>query len=80
LTATFLLYEKLWLGASYRINNDQRDVGFLMDLQVSKQFRLGYAYEIPSGDIRPYTSGSHEILLIYEFKFSKNKLKSPRYF
>ncbi len=80
LTATFLFYEKLWLGASYRINDEQRDVGFLMDLQVSKQLRLGYAYEIPSGDVKAYTSGSHEILVIYEFKFTKNKLKSPRYF
>ena len=51
-----------------------------MDIQVAKQLRLGYAYEIPSGDIKAYTSGSHEILVIYEFKFSRNKLKSPRYF
>ncbi len=80
LTGTFLFYEKLWLGASYRINNKQRDVGFLADIQVSRQFRIGYAYEIPTGEIRGYTSGSHEVLLIYEFKFLKNKLKSPRYF
>lgn len=79
-TGTLLFYEKFWLGVSYRINNEQRDVGFLADLQVSKQFRVGYAYEVPSGDVRPYTSGSHEILLIYEFKFLKDKLKSPRYF
>lgn len=80
LTATFLFYDKLWLGASYRINDEQRDFGFLMDIQVAKQLRVGYAYEVPSGDIKAYTSGSHEILVIYEFKFSRNKLKSPRYF
>ena len=27
-----------------------------------------------------YTSGSHEILLMYEFKYTKGKMKSPRYF
>ena len=80
LTAMFLFNEKLWLGASYRINNDQRDVGFIIDFQISQQFRLGYAYEIPTGDIRAYTSGSHELLLMYEFKFLKNRIKSPRYF
>lgn len=80
LTAMFLFNEKLWLGASYRINNEQRDIGFIIDVQATRQFRVGYAYEIPSGDIKPYTSGSHEILLIYEFKFLKNKMKSPRYF
>lgn len=79
-TANFLYNEKFWLGASYRINRDQRDIGIFADMQVSKQFRVGYAYEIPTGEIRPYTSGSHEILLIYEFKFLKNRMKSPRYF
>jgi|TARA_B110000967_G_C18886811_1_gene564521 type IX secretion system PorP/SprF family membrane protein len=80
LTANFLFNEKVWLGGSYRINNEQRALGFFTDLQVSKQFRVGYAYEIPTGEIRPFTTGSHEILLIYEFKFLKNRLKSPRYF
>jgi type IX secretion system PorP/SprF family membrane protein len=79
-TANLLFNEKVWLGASYRINKDQRDLGLFADLQVSKQFRVGYAYEIPTGEIRPFTTGSHEILLIYEFKFLKNRLKSPRYF
>ncbi len=79
-TANFLFNEKFWLGGSYRINGEQRAVGAIIDFQVSEQFRVGYAYEIPTGEIRPYTSGSHEILLIYDFKFTKDKLKSPRYF
>ena len=79
-TANFLFNEKFWLGASYRINNEQRALGAIADFQVSKQFRVGYAYEIPTGEIRSYTSGSHEILLMYEFKFLKKKQKSPRYF
>lgn len=79
-TANFLYNEKIWLGVSYRINDEQRAMGAIVDFQVSRQFRIGYAYEIPTGDIRPYTSGSHEILLMYEFKFLKNKQKSPRYF
>lgn len=80
LTANFLFNEKFWLGASYRINDEQRSLGAIADFQVSRQFRVGYAYEIATGEIRDYTSGSHEILLIYEFKFLKNKQKSPRYF
>lgn len=80
-TANFLFNEKVWLGASYRINKEQRDIGIFADLQVSKQFRVGYAYEIPTGELRGADFGdSHEILLIYEFKFLKNRLKSPRYF
>lgn len=79
-TANFLFVEKFWLGASYRSNGDQGAFGALVDFQVSPQFRVGYTYELPTGEIRPYTSGSQEILLMYEFRYSKNKLKSPRYF
>ena len=79
-TANLLYNEKVWLGGSYRINGKQRAIGAIVDFQVSDQFRVGYTYEIPTGEIRPYTSGSHEILLMYEFKFMKAKQKSPRYF
>ena len=79
-TANFLFNEKFWLGGSYRINGKQRDLGAIVDFQVTDQFRVGYTYEIPTGEIRPYTSGSHEILMMYEFKFVKDKQKSPRYF
>jgi type IX secretion system PorP/SprF family membrane protein len=80
LTANFLFNEKFWLGASYRINESTAAIGGIVDFQVSRQLRLGYAYEKPISDIRAYTSGTHEILLMYEFKFLSSKLKSPRYF
>lgn len=80
LTANFLFNEKFWLGGSYRINNQTAAIGGIADFQVSRQLRVGYAYEKPISDIANYTSGTHEILLIYEFKFLNSKLKSPRYF
>jgi type IX secretion system PorP/SprF family membrane protein len=79
-SANFLFNERFWLGGSYRINGKQRAFGALVDFQVSEPLRIGYTYEIPTGEIRPYTSGSHEILLMYEFKFTKDKMKSTRYF
>jgi type IX secretion system PorP/SprF family membrane protein len=80
LTANFLFNEKFWLGGSYRINEQTAAIGGIVDFQVSRQLRLGYAYEKPISDIADYTTGTHEILLIYEFKFLSSKLKSPRYF
>lgn len=80
LTANFLFNEKLWLGGSYRINNQTAAIGGIVDFQISRQLRLGYAYEKPISDIASYTTGTHEVLLIYEFKFMSSKLKSPRYF
>jgi type IX secretion system PorP/SprF family membrane protein len=80
LTANFLFNEKFWLGGSYRINEQTAAIGGIVDFQVSRQLRVGYAYEKPISDIARYTTGTHEILLMYEFKFLSSKLKSPRYF
>ncbi|QWX84308.1 type IX secretion system membrane protein PorP/SprF [Cellulophaga sp. HaHaR_3_176] len=80
LTASFLFHEKFWLGASYRFN-DASNFGAMADYQISKDFRIGYAYDLPTSAVRAYTGGTHEIILIYEFKKpSKGPIKSPRYF
>lgn len=80
LTANFLFNEKFWIGGSYRINQKTAAIGGLIDFQVSRQLRIGYAYEKPISDIARYTTGTHEVLVMYEFKFISSKLKSPRYF
>ncbi len=76
-SGNFLIHEKLWLGMAYRFRDA---VGAMMDLQLAKNLRIGYAYEYPVTDIERYTSGTHEVLMIFEFKFLKNKFRSPRYF
>lgn len=78
--AGFLAYEKFWFGASYRFN-DASNFGAYMDYQVSKDIRIGYAYDLPTGDIRPFTGGTHEVILIFELGERKPGIfKSPRYF
>ncbi len=80
LSAHLLFNEKLWIGASYRFN-DANNFGAIIDYQIAQSFRIGYAYDLPTSTFRPYSSGTHEILLIYEL-FSKGVggIKSPRYF
>ena len=79
LTANFLFNEVFWLGGSYRFDEYTSAIGAIADFQVSKQLRIGYAYEYPFSDFRPYTSGTHEILLMFEI-FKSKRIKSPRYF
>jgi len=79
ITANFLFNDTFWLGASYRINESAAALGGIADFQVSKQIRIGYAYEYPISELRAYTSGTHEILLMYEL-FKSKRIKSPRYF
>ncbi|WP_431137617.1 PorP/SprF family type IX secretion system membrane protein [Psychroserpens mesophilus] len=79
LTANFLFYEKFWVGGSYRINELAQAIGGIADFQVSKQLRIGYAYEYPLSELSAYTSGTHEVLLMFEI-FKSKRIKSPRYF
>ncbi len=78
-TANFLFFDKLWLGAGYRIDERAGEFSGLADFQISKSLRVGYSYGYPISDLRPYTSGSHEILLMFEV-FKVKRIKSPRYF
>ena len=77
LSATAIFNEKFYLGANYRIDDA---IGAFLDVEIFNGFRAGYAYEYSISDIQPYTSGSHEILLIYEFRFKNTRYKSPRFF
>jgi type IX secretion system PorP/SprF family membrane protein len=79
LTANFLFNDVFWLGGSYRVNQSAAAIGAITDFQVSKQLRIGYAYEYPISELRAYTSGTHEILLMYEL-FQSKRIKSPRFF
>ena len=66
ITANFLIHEKVWVGAAYRLNDS---FGGLISFQASDNFKFGYAYEFISSDLRPYTSGSHELFINYQFEF-----------
>jgi type IX secretion system PorP/SprF family membrane protein len=77
ISGTLIFNEKVYLGANYRFDDA---VGAFVDFQVLPSFRMGYGYEYSISDLQPYTSGSHEILLIYELRLGNTKYKSPRFF
>lgn len=75
--ATLWIAETVAIGAEYRTS---ADVSALMELRVTPQVRIGYAYDRSTTALRNYNSGSHEFMLRYEFSFDRNKTLSPRYF
>jgi len=77
LNANFLLKEKLWIGAMYRLNNS---FGGILQYQFTPQFKVGYAYDMTNNELRNYNSGTHEIMISYELNFTKDKVQNPRYF
>ncbi|MEO6729204.1 MAG: type IX secretion system membrane protein PorP/SprF [Candidatus Dojkabacteria bacterium] len=77
INASFWLKDVIGLGVQYRTN---ADISGLIEVQASQQIRIGYAYDHSVTKLRNFNSGSHEIMLRYEFGFVKDKVISPRYF
>jgi type IX secretion system PorP/SprF family membrane protein len=71
-----LLNDNLWVGTAYRAND--AIVG-LLEFQLNTQVRFGYSYDYSLGPLSKYNSGSHEILLRYEFRYKVNAV-NPKYF
>lgn len=76
-TANFLLYEKLWLGAMYRYTDA---VGVLAQYNLTNDLSVGYAYDYPLTNLNNYTGGSHEFMLGFAFGNKLKGIRSPRYF
>ena len=74
--ASFIFYEDMiWLGASYKPNG----MVVIAEFQAAKWLRLGYAYELPIGNLTGYTTGSHEFLIRFVSNFELRAV-SPGYF
>ncbi len=78
ISARFLLYDILTLGASYRTDGA---LGLLVGVELGKGFAIGYAYDIWFNVLRSHNRGSHEIRIGYEVDlFHKKRMLTPRYF
>jgi type IX secretion system PorP/SprF family membrane protein len=77
LSGTFLFYERLWLGAMYRLGDS---FGGLFQLQVTNQIKIGYSYDLPINQLGAYNNGTHEIMISFDFVSKGGKVRSPRYF
>lgn len=72
-----LLANVIWVGGSLRTGDS---FVAMVELQLSKQWRLGYSYDFTTTDVKNYSNGSHEIMLGYDFGYDIMKVKTPRYF
>jgi type IX secretion system PorP/SprF family membrane protein len=68
INASFLFKEALWIGASFRTSTKEPvAVIGMIEYDFAKNLRLGYAYDHNFQEIGQYESGSHEIMVSYEF-------------
>jgi type IX secretion system PorP/SprF family membrane protein len=78
LTANVLYNEKFELGAAYRIGDS---FSLLMNINVAPNLRVGYSYDYITSNLSQFSSGSHEIVLLYNLDLlGKGYDKSPRFF
>jgi type IX secretion system PorP/SprF family membrane protein len=76
LNCNLIFREKVWLGTSLRTN---RNLTFLLQYQANRQLRIAYSYGYEFSELSSFQKGSHEVMLLYNFRYEVN-VKSPRYF
>lgn len=78
INANLLIKDMFWVGLGYRTGDA---INALLQYNMKNGFRVGYAYDFTLSKLNNYTSGSHEIMLGWDFGSRKiDKILSPRYF
>lgn len=75
LSGNFLFDKKFEAGVSYRFDDS---VSAMVGFNVNPDFRIGYAYDHTTSYLGSYNSGSHEVMLLFDF--NRRKIRSPRWF
>ncbi|WP_276349122.1 type IX secretion system membrane protein PorP/SprF [Daejeonella sp. JGW-45] len=77
LNLTLWIKDVLALGGEYRTS---ADISASMEMKVTPNVRLGYAYDRSTTSLKSFNKGSHEFMLRYTFSFDQNSALSPRFF
>lgn len=77
-STAFIFYDKFWLGFNHRI---LESAGIYAQYQITKQFKVGYGFDISVNRLVKYNFGTHEIMLSFDLlRNSKDAIISPRFF
>jgi len=80
LTANVLYQNKIEFGLGYRIDDA---FSGMINFRVTPELRVGYAYDHTISNLGPFSSGSHELFVLYDLdilNLNKGFDKSPRFF
>ncbi len=76
INAGLLIKNKIMFGLSARLNA----FVVITEINLSKNLRMGVAYDYDGSDLSHYNSGSLEVFLGYDVGLFRSKMLSPRYF
>lgn len=74
-SGNLLFSEKFEIGLSYRFDDS---ISAMVGFNVNEDFRIGYAYDYTTSNYEDFNSGSHELMLLFDF--NRRNMKSPRFF
>lgn len=77
INANFLFYDRFEVGASYRAEDS---FSGLVNFGITRNVRIGYAYDHILTDISEAATSSHEVFLQFDLNFPKKVSRSPRFF
>ena len=80
LTANVLFDNKVEFGVGYRLEDA---FSGMVNFKATPELRIGYAYDHTISNLGPFSSGSHELFILYDLNIlntNKGFDKSPRFF
>lgn len=80
ITANVLYDNRFEFGLGYRIEDA---FSAMFNVKATPELRIGYAYDHTVSNLGPFSSGSHEIFVLYDldlFNINPGFNKSPRFF
>ena len=80
ITANVLFENRIEAGIGYRIDDA---ISGMVNIRATPELRVGYAYDHTISNLGPFSSGSHELFILYDLDILNLNTgfdKSPRFF
>lgn len=88
---SLLFIERVWVGLTYRSGGNAytkngKEMKFgpqaiipMVEFMATPQLKIGYAYDYEFSRLKTVQSGTHEIMVGYDFWYNKKRFVTPRY-
>ena len=75
--ANLFMYDIVEVGVGYRLDDS---FSGMINFMITKNLRVGYAYDSINSELDYTTSSSHEVFINFDIAFPRRVSRSPRYF
>jgi type IX secretion system PorP/SprF family membrane protein len=83
ISPALLFIDRIWFGVTYRTGGNftygGQAIAPFLQVKITPQLQAGYSYDAELSALNHFTSGTHEIMLGYDFSYNKKRFVTPRY-